>query len=102
MRISDWSSDVCSSDLIPGAAAGGKEPVVADAMEARRQDVEEKAADELIGGEGHALVSGATLGAVVLAFEGDAVVVEGGEAPVGDGDAELGRAPCRARMGQYV
>src|SRR3546814_5089762 len=26
MRISDWSSDVCSSDLAPGAAEGGALP----------------------------------------------------------------------------
>src|SRR3546814_2203233 len=106
MRISDWSSDVCSSDLaaagtglgqaglligfidgvdlslrwrlieefacpgeVLGAAAVGEESVVADPVKAGWQDVEEKAADELIGGEGHELVAGAAFGAVVLPFE---------------------------------
>src|SRR3546814_16596758 len=39
MRISDWSSDVCSSDLVlarvralPGAAALGADPVVGDVV----------------------------------------------------------------------
>ena len=56
-------------------------------MEAVRQDVEEEAADELAGGEGHVLVAGAPLGPVVLPFEGDAMVVETDQTAVGDGDA---------------
>ncbi len=39
-----------------GASAIGEEAVMADAVEARRQDVEEKAADELRYRQGHGLV----------------------------------------------
>ena len=38
-----------------GAMAVGEEAVVADAMEAVRQGVQQEAADELVGGEGHHL-----------------------------------------------
>src|SRR5437899_668090 len=42
---------------------------------------------ELVGGERHALVSIAALDAVVLPLEGDALLVEGDQAAVGDGNA---------------
>src|SRR3546814_6765712 len=45
MRISDWSSDVCSSDLGAGAARGGALPLVPGL---RHQDREERA-----GGRSH-------------------------------------------------
>ena len=56
-------------------------------MEAVRQDVDEEAADKLVGGERHALVACAAVGAIILVPEGDAVLVEGDEPAVGDGDA---------------
>jgi len=49
--------------------------------------MEEEAADELLGGEGHGLVSHPSLGAVVLRFEGHALLVQGDEPLVGDGHA---------------
>jgi hypothetical protein len=49
--------------------------------------VDEEAADELVGSERHLLVSIAALAAVVLPFEGDACLVNGDQAAVGDGDA---------------
>src|SRR5882762_33293 len=55
------------------ARAAGEQAVVADAVEAVRQDVDEKAADELAGGECHDLL--ATIGAIVLPAEGDAGAV---------------------------
>src|SRR3546814_18640847 len=39
MRISDWSSDVCSSDLIDGAKAGVAEFLVRIAIDLHRQNV---------------------------------------------------------------
>ena len=42
---------------IGGAVAIGKQSVVADAVEAVRQDVDEKAADELVRAERHDFVS---------------------------------------------
>src|SRR3546814_16833410 len=38
MRISDWSSDVCSSDLQPDNAEGDVQPVGADQREEARQE----------------------------------------------------------------
>ena len=67
--------------------AAGKQAVVADAVEACRQDVAEEAADELVGGERHHLVSIGSFAAVVLPLEGDGFVVERDQAAVGDGDA---------------
>ena len=60
---------------------------MADAVEAARQDVEEKAADELGGVEHHGLEPVAAFDPVVFPFEGDALVVERDEPGVGDGDA---------------
>ena len=55
------------------AVAIGKQSVVADAVEAVRQDVDEKAADELVRAERHDFVSRAAIGAIILVAEGDAV-----------------------------
>ena len=54
----------------------GEQAVVADAVEAARQDVQEKAADELGGVERHGLEPVAAFDPVVLPLEGDAGVVE--------------------------
>ena len=55
-----------------------------DAVEAVRQNVDEEAADELVGGEKrHRLVAGAAVGTIILVPEGDAVLVEGDEPAVG-------------------
>src|ERR1700757_5270921 len=72
---------------VVGARAFGEQAVVADAVEAFGQHVDEEAADELVGGECHALVSIAARDAVVLPLEGDALLVEGDQAAVGDGNA---------------
>ena len=52
----------------------GEEAIVADAMEAVRQGVQQEAADELVGGERHDL--GLAVVAVVLPAEGDVAVGE--------------------------
>src|SRR4030088_3757385 len=72
---------------VVGAGAFGKQAVVADAVEAFWQHVDEETADELVGGECHALVSIAALDAIVLPLEGDALLVAGDQAAVGDGHA---------------
>src|SRR6266576_1013161 len=72
---------------VVGASAFGEQAVVADAVQALRQHVDEEAANELVDGERHALVSIAALDAVVLPLEGDALLVEGDQAAVGDGNA---------------
>ena len=68
-----------------GTAAVGEEAEVADADQAFGQDMDEKAAQELLGGNGHDLVLAAV--SIVSPAEGDAMVLESHEAMVGDGDA---------------
>jgi hypothetical protein len=83
-----WCGDeFAGAGDVLGTRAAGEEAVVADAVEAMRQDVDEEAADELVGCEGHDLLPFATLGAIVLPLEGDAVAVERNQPAVGDGDA---------------
>ena len=60
---------------------------MADAVEAARQDVQEKAADELGGVERHGPEPVAAFDPVVLPFEGHACLVERDEPRVGDRDA---------------
>ena len=77
-------ADAC--DIVDAGLA--REPtVITDTVEALRQDMHQEAADELVGIERHQLVSRGTFDAIVLPLEGDAVVVERDQAPVGDGDA---------------
>jgi len=86
-------------------AAVSEQPVVADAHEASRQDVQQEAPSEL--GERELLMS-QTPSAVVLEAKADVVVVEGSEAVVGDGDAvgvasevsENGVGPVEGRFGE--
>src|SRR5882724_13276354 len=66
--------EVCNGEQLTGACdvvgarAFGEQAVVADAVQALGQHMDEEAADELVGGERHALVSIAALDAVVLPF----------------------------------
>ena len=54
----------------------GKQAVVADAMEAAWQDVEQEPTNELVGGERHDLLPVGARAAIVLVAEGDAALVE--------------------------
>ena len=71
---------------VVGASAFGEQAVVPDAVQALWQHVDEEAADKLLGGERHLLISIAAFDAVVLPLEGDALLVEGNQATVGDGN----------------
>ena len=73
------------SDVV-GAGAAGKQAVMANAVEALRQDVDQESADELGGGECHDLLAITTFSAIVLPSEGHAVAVAGNQPAVGDGD----------------
>ena len=72
---------------VVGARAFGEQAVVADAVEAFWQHVDEEAADELVRAERYAFVSIAALDAIVLPLEGDILLIEGDQAAVGDGNA---------------
>jgi len=81
------------------AIAIGEEAVVADAVEAVRQRVEKKAADELGGVERHHFDD--AILAVILPCEADLAVFKREQPAVGDGDAmsvaaEIGERLARA------
>src|SRR5262249_12685068 len=72
---------------VRGPVAVGKQAIMADAVEPFWQDVHEEAANELVGMERHRLPAIGAIKPIVLPAEGDATIVGGDEAPVGDGDA---------------
>src|SRR3546814_280746 len=80
MRISDWSSDVCSSDLVQQAHVH------------QRRRLLEPGGDGAVGGAGF----GAATGMVVADDERRGVVRQ---RPAHD---QIGRASCRERVRQYV
>src|SRR6266496_4182784 len=72
---------------VVGAGGLGEQAVVADAVQALGQDVDEEAADELVSCECHHLVAIGAFEPIVLVFEADSVFVERDQPAVGDGDA---------------
>src|SRR6201997_3384463 len=66
-------------------ARGMPQAVIADLVEAGRQDVLEEAPDELVAGDGFLALA---VGGAVLVAIGHGLVVDGQDAVVGDGDAE--------------
>ena len=67
------------------AALGvGDQPIVADAVEAPGQNVQQEAAHELVGTERHRLITRPPLGSVILPAKGDTPLVQGDEASVGE------------------
>src|SRR5437016_12482922 len=70
-----WRCEQLAGADILGALSAGEQAIVADAMEACGQHVHEKAANELIWHERHALVARATFEPVVLPLEGDALFI---------------------------
>src|SRR3546814_14188268 len=115
MRISDWSSDVCSSDLL-------RRQVVGQVVDDRLAGRDFQFGDLVIGDVGEVLhqcaervaVGGDDDALACLQVGGDAFLPIGQDA--GDGvlqrfrrgdgaarvPAEIGRASCRARVWQYV
>ena len=55
-------------------------------MEPVGQDVDQEAADELVGVERHELVASVAFGSVIFPFEGHALAVEGDEPAIGNRD----------------
>src|SRR3546814_18864163 len=100
MRISDWSSDVCSSDLLEVIEVG----ILQGVVEARRDAVDRP-------GNGIRLVAAHDEAADLLLVIGQAVgIAPGRQLRRHAGDRlghhvlvlEIGRASCRARGCQYV
>src|SRR3546814_20245576 len=100
MRISDWSSDVCSSDL--------------DALESRiASAIIEQAATQIFMANPKARAADYVEGFGLTAHEFELVrslpdsahcflVKHGNESVVVRLDLKIGRASCRERVGQYV
>src|SRR3546814_20146921 len=103
MRISDWSSDVCSSDLILCYRSVVREKSVPtfshEALEARAVDLLERQRIE-IDARHAAQVDRADLAAIWPLALGEGLRAAGGAEAVRD--RELGRASCRERVCQYV
>src|SRR3982074_1977407 len=85
-----WAGGLRQQEKVPQvaqrfAARGMPQAVIADLMEAGRQDVLEEAPDELVAGDGFPALA---VGGAVLVAIGHGGVVDGQDAVVGDGDAE--------------
>src|SRR5437879_6252709 len=83
-RLGD-SQQTAAMGQVGGAPAVGEIAVVADAMEAVRQNVEQEAADELVGAKGHHLLL--VVVAIILPAEADPALGKTDKAAVGDGNA---------------
>src|SRR3546814_10737347 len=123
MRISDWSSDVCSSDLLQAtidAAWEGRDGI-SPATKGAARDAIEAAVDLLDSGEARVAEKGPEgwrvnqwlKKAVLLSFRlYDMTPIAGGPggapwwdkvpAKTKDWTEEIGRASCRERVCQYV
>src|SRR3546814_11824273 len=103
MRISDWSSDVCSSDLPAAphgrpAAPGGWPAIVG--RSADRRGAGRARGPAALPGPPRCREAGSERGgepALLGGFEG-----RDGRTRAGAGGLQIGRASCRERGGQYV
>src|SRR3546814_2580105 len=97
MRISDWSSDVCSSDLIVAGGTDTHLMLVDLRPKALTGDVAEKALER----------AGLTCNKNGIPFDPEKPTVTSGirlGTPAGTtrGFGQIGRASCRERVCQYV
>src|SRR3546814_18399210 len=95
MRISDWSSDVCSSDLGEGAmGADGNTGSSAGGVTGMFVDI-----DSDVGGVGAGLPATGAAGVLGAAGAG---VADGTPSPNTSWTVQIGRASCRESVWQYV
>src|SRR3546814_13908701 len=110
MRISDWSSDVCSSDLtalFDGGQAHLKLIDSDDPLEAGLEIMAQPpgkklAALTLLSGGEQALTAVALIFGLFLTNPAPICVLDEVDAPLDDANVEIGRASCRERVCQYV
>src|SRR3546814_16387341 len=106
MRISDWSSDVCSSDLLtPSEALRDRAYDFAERRLARIADIvltehddrrrHRRAADARSGNDDFVVWD--MIGSILRCFR-----VRFDDKTAGDGSREIGSASCRERVGEYV
>ena len=67
-----------------GAGLVGEQSIVADAVKAIGQDMQEKTPDELVRGQGHGLMPIALFGTIVFPLEGNTTFITGDQTAVGD------------------
>src|SRR3546814_2247613 len=98
MRISDWSSDVCSSDL--QALAGVIEPRVEELFAFVHQVVRESGYEDMLS-SGVVLTGGSSVmpGMVELAED---IFLKPARIGMPEYRGQIGRASCRERGCQYV
>src|SRR3546814_18081603 len=110
MRMSDWSSDVCSSDLLAAVAIGTLVPgASALAQDQRRVEYRIEAGDlgEALkavsrqSGKEIIFTSEAVLGHTAPALRGTYSADEAVRALLAGSGLEIGRASCRERVCQY-
>src|SRR3546814_13953451 len=97
MRISDWSSDVCSSDLAKRRAL----EAAAAAIRARAGEIAGANAKDMAAARGKGLTD-ALLDRLALTPDRIEVMARGVEEVAALPDPEIGRASCRERVCQYV
>ena len=71
---------------VVGTLAACEHSIIADAVETGGQNMHQETADELVGRERHHFVTLGAFDSVVLLLKGDALLIAGDQAPVGDGD----------------
>src|SRR3546814_8140286 len=98
MRISDWSSDVCSSDLVE---PGGIEPERLDLMIAGEcEDIRRRCGRRLRRGFVHSHGCGSNAKSCDCTASGK--LVDRHTSLPSDDHYKIGRASCRERVCQYV
>jgi hypothetical protein len=70
---------------IVGTGRVGEQTIMADAVKAVGQDVQQESADERVRIERHDAVAGLAFAPVIFPLEADAGAIEGDEAGIGDG-----------------
>src|SRR3546814_20935983 len=118
MRISDWSSDVCSSDLGGDGVLGGTDDVKTDETLTVDGNLVTGGSLNVTGGAGDDAIRGGAKADVLNGGAGDDILLGGaGDDTIngGDGDevifggagadimhgGEIGIASCRERVGRY-
>ena len=82
------------------AGRASEQAIMADAVEPTRQDMEQEAADELVGGKRHDALAISTVATIVLVAEGNSGFVGGDKAAVRDGDpVSIARQVGEHRLG---
>src|SRR3546814_11892698 len=100
MRISDWSSDVCSSDLWPDNHLGDRDDIVMVGQQQELFDALKALGKQIV----VVLTNGRPLAVNTVAEQANALI-EGWYGGEQGGTAmadEIGRASCRERVCQYV